>query len=138
MSEKSEQNTKGEKEALQSSVEYGEWMSDSDSLMWHIERDPLLRSTVLTVWVLDQPPDLELFYNSLERTLHMVPRLRQRVVEDPLGVSPPRWIEDPLFDLNYHVRRLRVAGEGTMRDLLDLAAPVMMHAFDKDLSLIHI
>ena len=132
MSENHEQDNKDEEGVLQSSVEYGEWMSDSDSLMWHIERDPLLRSTVLTVWVLDQPPDLELFYNSLERTLHMVPRLRQRVVEDPLGVSPPRWIEDPLFDLNYHVRRLRVAGEGTMRDLLDLAAPVMMHAFDKD------
>jgi diacylglycerol O-acyltransferase len=115
-----------------SSLDYDDWMSDSDSLMWHIERDPLLRSTVLTVWVLDQPPDLELFRNALERTQRRVPRLRQRVVEDPLGVSPPRWVEDPLFDPDYHVRRIRAPGEGTLRDLLDLAAPVMMQAFDKD------
>jgi hypothetical protein len=31
-----------------------------------------------------------------------VPRLRQRVVEDPLGVAPPRWEVDPHFDLSYH------------------------------------
>jgi len=115
-----------------SRVDYDDWMSDSDSLMWHIERDPLLRSTVLTVWVLDQAPDPEQFRNALERTQRQVPRLRQRVVEDPLGVSPPRWVDDPLFDPDYHVRHLRAPGNGTLRDLLDLAAPVMMQAFDKD------
>ncbi|MCP4035939.1 MAG: DUF1298 domain-containing protein [bacterium] len=119
-------------ESERSSVEYDDWMSDTDSLMWHIERDPLLRSTVLSVWVLDRPPDPELFQNALERTQHMVPRLCQRVVEDPLGVSPPRWIEDPLFDVNYHIRRLRVPGKGELRDLFDLGAPIMMQAFDKD------
>ena len=29
-------------------VIYEDWMSDSDALMWHIERDPLLRSEVTT------------------------------------------------------------------------------------------
>jgi len=47
-------------------------------------------------------------------------------------VSPPRWEEDPFFDVGYHVRTLRVPGAGTMRDLLDMAAPVAMQAFDKD------
>jgi len=53
-------------------------------------------------------------------------------VEDPLGVAPPRRERDPHFDLAYHVRRLRVPAAGTLRDLLDLAAPIAKQAFDKD------
>ena len=40
-------------------IEYDEWMSDSDALLWHIERDPLLRSTVTSVWLLDKTPERE-------------------------------------------------------------------------------
>ena len=32
-------------------------MSDEDALMWNIEKDPVLRSTIVAVGVLDQPPD---------------------------------------------------------------------------------
>ncbi len=113
-------------------VIYQDWMNDSDALMWHIERDPLLRSTVLSVWVLDRAPDRAGLAATLERTMRHVPRLRQRVVEDPLGVALPRWEIDPHFDLAYHVRRVRVPGAGTLRDLLDMAAPVAMQAFDRD------
>ena len=113
-------------------VVYEDWMSDNDALMWHIERDPLLRSTVLSVWLLDRAPERKRFAATLERIMQHVPRLRQRVVEDPLGLAAPRWEADPLFDLSYHVRRLRVPGAGSVRDLLDLAAPVAAQAFDKD------
>lgn len=111
---------------------YQDWMGDNDALMWHIERDPLLRSTVLGVWLLDRAPDQERFAATLERTMRHVPRLAQRVVEDPLGVAPPRWEPDPLFEASYHIRRVRVPGAGSVRDLLDMAAPVAMQSFDKD------
>ena len=32
-----------------SELHYDEWMSESDSVLWHIERDPLLRSTITSV-----------------------------------------------------------------------------------------
>jgi WS/DGAT/MGAT family acyltransferase len=113
-------------------IVYQDWMNDSDALMWHIERDPLLRSTVLSVWLLDRAPDQQRFAATLERTMRHVPRLGQHVVEDPLGVAAPRWEADPFFDVAYHVRRVRVPGAGTLRDLLDMAAPLAMQAFDKD------
>jgi diacylglycerol O-acyltransferase len=113
-------------------VTFDPWMSDNDALMWRIERDPLLRSTILCVWTLDQMPDRVRLHATLDKTERMVPRLRQRVVPDPLGVSPPRWEPDPYFDIHYHVRTVRVPGAGTARDLLDMAAPVAMQAFDKD------
>ena len=123
---------KGRAKTLSHAMIYQDWMSDGDALMWHIERDPLLRSTVVSVWVLDGAPDPKRFAATLERTMRHVPRLRQRVVEDPLGVAAPRWEPDPLFELPYHVRHVRARGAGTLRDLLDMATPIAMQAFDKD------
>ena len=37
-------------------VRFEHRMSDSDALMWHIEKDPLLRSTITIVWWLDARP----------------------------------------------------------------------------------
>ncbi len=113
-------------------VDYEEWMSDSDALMWNIERDPVLRSTITSVWVLDQAPDLDRFDASLDRALGRIPRLRQRVVADGMGVATPRWETDPLFDRGYHVRRVGCPGEGTLQDLLGYAGPLAGQAFDKD------
>lgn len=111
---------------------YEERMGDSDALTWTIERDPLLRSTIVSVWLLDRPSDPERFQAKLEQTARRIPRLRQRVAEDPLGVAPPRWEEDPYFDLAYHVRRVGAPGKGRLRDLLDMAEPVAMQAFDRE------
>jgi diacylglycerol O-acyltransferase len=115
-----------------SKVRYEDHMSINDALMWRIERDPILRSTVLSVWILDRAPDRERFNAMVRRTEAVVPRLRQHVVEDPLGVAPPTWADDPNFEFDYHVRHARCPGAGTLRDVLDYAEPIMMQAFDKD------
>jgi WS/DGAT/MGAT family acyltransferase len=113
-------------------VRYEDRMGESDALLWNIERDPMLRSTITSVMLLERPPDPERFAAAVQRSLAKVPRLRQRVALDPLGVAPPRWERDAHFDLDYHVRRVRAAGDGSLRDLLDLAQPIAMQAFDKD------
>ena len=106
-------------------------MSDSDALMWTIEKDPLLRSTITAIALLDQAPDHDRVKDKVERGLRMIPRLRQRVASPPFRVAPPEWVVDPRFDLNYHLRFLRAPGDGSARDLLDLAAPLAMQGFDR-------
>ncbi len=113
-------------------IEYDDWMSETDAVMWHMERDPILRSTITNVWVLDRMPDEGRFRAALDGALAQIPRLRQRVVTDRAGIAPPKWELDPLFDADYHVRRGRLDGEGTLRDLFDRAAPIAEQAFDKD------
>jgi len=113
-------------------LRYDERMSESDALLWNNERDPMLRSTIASVMLLEQAPDPQRFSTAVDRSLEKIPRLRQRVALDPLGAAPPRWERDPHFDLGYHWRRVRIAGDGTLRDLLDLAQPIAMQAFDKD------
>jgi WS/DGAT/MGAT family acyltransferase len=106
-------------------------MSDGDALLWNIEKDPLLRSTIVVVWLLDRAPDSARLHDKIERATRAIPRLRERVMANPLSIAPPRWEVDPYFDLSYHVRTVRVAGAGTLRDLLDLAQPLAMQGFDR-------
>jgi len=56
--------------------------------------------------------------------------MRQRVEPSTLGVGPPRWVEDVDFDLDYHLRRVRVPEPGRLRDVLDVAQPIAGSAFD--------
>ena len=112
-------------------MRFEERMSDADALMWTIEKDPLLRSTITAVAVLDRSPNPDRLVESLDRAIRLVPRLRQRVVANALSIAPPRWEFDPNFDLAYHLRWMKAPGEGTLRDLLDVAQPIAMQGFDR-------
>ena len=91
--------------------------------MWAAERDPVLRSTFLNVTFLDRPPDIARFRRRLARAVRVVPRLRQRVVDTT-------FVDDPDFDLDFHVRHLALPAPGTDRQLLDFAAVLCQEAFD--------
>lgn len=116
-----------------SDIQYDEWMSESDAVLWHIERDPMLRSTITSVWMLDSAPDHERLDAIIERTIAKIPRLRQRVIDDQPGVSTPRWEDDPHFDSAYHYQWVRLAGpKPGMREVLDYAQHLAVRSFDKD------
>ncbi len=106
-------------------------MSDSDALMWNIEKDPILRSTITAVAVLDTCPDRETLLWKIDRGTRLIPRMRQRVVGNPYSIAPPRWEVDPHFDLKYHVRFMHAGGDGSLRDVLDIAEPIGMQGFDR-------
>ncbi|MEO2104492.1 MAG: wax ester/triacylglycerol synthase domain-containing protein, partial [Actinomycetota bacterium] len=44
--------------------------------------------------------------------LHLLPPFRWRLVTTPMGLDHPYWIDDPEFDLEYHVRRIAVPPPG--------------------------
>jgi WS/DGAT/MGAT family acyltransferase len=106
-------------------------MSDSDALMWGIEADPLLRSTIIAINLLDRAPDRARLLAKVEQATREIPRLRQRAVSPPWRVAPPRWVVDANFDLRYHVRWTKAVGDGSLRALLDFAAPIAMQSFDR-------
>ena len=111
---------------------YDDWMSATDAIAWHVERDPVLRSTITTVWFLDRRPDDERFRAGVDRAVELVPRLRQRVVEDPLGVTTPRWVEVDDFDVDRHVHVEESDHEPTEAEIMDFAGPVHSEPFDKE------
>ena len=72
-------------------VQFENRMSDSDALMWHIERDPQLRSTITVLWYLVRLPAETRLMEKIDRASRIVPRLRERVASSPFSLAPPRW-----------------------------------------------
>ena len=110
---------------------YEDRMSDADALMWNIEKDPALRSTITAVFVFDRAIDRKILLHRFERLSRVVPRLRQRVRSNTLSMAPPRWETDPHFDLHFHLWWVKAPGKASMRDLMSIAEPVAMSGFDR-------
>jgi diacylglycerol O-acyltransferase len=68
---------------------------------------------------------------SIARHLHLMPPLRRRLVPVPLGLHHPVWIEDPDFDLDFHVRRAGVPAPGGPRELDEMVSEIASHALDR-------
>jgi WS/DGAT/MGAT family acyltransferase len=66
-----------------------------------------------------------------EARLHLIPPLRRRVVEVPLGLNNPVWIEDPDFDLDYHLRRAALPAPGSDAELSAFVADVAGRPLDR-------
>lgn len=106
-------------------------MSDAEGLMWRLEKDPHLSSNFANITILDRPPKFDEFLRRMERATYAMPRLRQRVQPAPANLTAPMWVDDPNFDLRYHVRHLALPKPGSMRQLLDLASLLACDAFDR-------
>ncbi len=106
-------------------------LSASDSVAWRIEHNPLLRSTITLLLLLDSSPNHRALRAKINAATLAFPRLRQRVVSVPLHVATPVWAMDPAFDLDYHVRWIRAPKGRSYRGVLDLASAFAMQAFDR-------
>ena len=58
------------------------------------------------------PPAFEDFADHVRGRLHLVPRYRQKLAVPPLETGRPLWVDDPNFNLEYHLRHTGAAGAG--------------------------
>src|SRR5919107_3492532 len=78
----------------------------------------------------------------LEERLPLLPPFRWRLVEVPMGLDYPYWIDDPDFDLNFHVRELALPSPGSDAQLAEQVARIVARPLDRsrplwELYLIH-
>jgi WS/DGAT/MGAT family acyltransferase len=66
----------------------------------------------------------------LERIDQLAP-FRRRLVEVPLGLDLPYWIEDPAFDIDFHVRHHAVPPPGTPEQLADVVSRIVARPLDR-------
>lgn len=105
-------------------------MTQSDLFTWSMEQDPNLRSTIVTVLLLDREPDWDRLLDTVERGTRVVPRFRHRLAAVPFGLAPPRWLADRDFDLSWHVRHFEPAAPAGLSSVLEFARTEAMAAFD--------
>ena len=69
--------------------------------------------------------------SAIASRLDLLEPLRRRVVEVPFGLDHPYWIEDPDFDLDYHVRQTGVAPPGDDRRLTEVVSRIIGRPLDR-------
>lgn len=107
-----------------------EFMSQTDAFTWAMESDPRLRSTVVTVIMLDRSPDWDVVRERFEVLARSLPIWRQRVIESP-PPTPPRWEDAPDFDIDFHLRRVSAPTPGNLDGVLEMARVAAMADFDR-------
>ncbi|MHB8682421.1 MAG: WS/DGAT/MGAT family O-acyltransferase [Acidimicrobiales bacterium] len=80
----------------------------------------------------DEPPavHVEAMRDVVEERLHLVPLLRRRALRVPFGVHHPVWVDDPAFDLDYHLQRASVPAPGGPGELGALVAGIVGRPLD--------
>jgi diacylglycerol O-acyltransferase len=77
------------------------------------------------------PPTHDELVSRFEAKLHLVPRYRQKVRFLPFDVGLPMWVDDPHFNIDYHVRRTAVPAPGGRAELETLVGRVMSQHLDR-------
>jgi diacylglycerol O-acyltransferase / wax synthase len=68
----------------------------------------------------------------IESRLDRLPPFRRRVVRVPFGLHHPLWIEDPGFDIDFHVRQVALPSPGGERELAAFVGEVAGWPLDRD------
>lgn len=109
----------------------GHRLSALDASFLHLEKAGA-RLHVASVTVFDgpTPPYVELLAH-IESRLHLVPRFRQRLAEIPLDQGRPVWVDDPHFNMRYHLRHAGLPAPGSEEQLKNLAGRVFAQRLDR-------
>jgi WS/DGAT/MGAT family acyltransferase len=109
-------------------------MGGSDALMLYLDRAEAYNHTI-KLQIIDPTTDPEgwswrRFKAAWATRIGLVPRLRQRYLRVPFGLNHPVWVDDPAFDLDYHLRRVGCPAPGTMVELSELICELYAHPLD--------
>ena len=102
-----------------------------DSSFLHLERDSAHMHVAGCSVFVGTAPTYDELVEAIESRLHLVPRYRQRLAFVPLDQGRPVWVDDPHFNVRYHVRHTALPRPGGESELKRLAGRVFSQALDR-------
>jgi WS/DGAT/MGAT family acyltransferase len=109
-----------------------DWMSPMDASFLHIE-GPKNPMHIGGVSIFEGPaPPFERLQAMVAGKLDRVPRYRQKVRFVPLGLGRPVWVDDPHFNLAYHLRHSALPAPGSDEQLRRTAARIFAQHLDRN------
>ncbi|GIH95146.1 wax ester/triacylglycerol synthase family O-acyltransferase [Planobispora siamensis] len=109
-------------------------LSPLDAVFLDLEdEEPEVSLAISSVAVLEGPPPAhEEFLAAVRARLPLIPRYRQKARQLPFDLGSPVWVDDPDFELEYHVRRIRVPAPGDDAAMCELIGVIMSQRLDRD------
>jgi WS/DGAT/MGAT family acyltransferase len=82
--------------------------------------------------IFEGPPiSREEFVEGIESRLHLVPRYRQRLAFPRFEMGRPFWVDDPNFNIDYHIRHTALPSPGSLEQLRQLAGRIFSQRLDR-------
>lgn len=102
-----------------------------DSSFLHLERGATHMHVAACAIFEGEPPAHEELIDAIQSRLHLVPRYRQRLAVVPFGQGRPVWVDDPHFNVAYHVRHSALPAPGAEQQLMRMTGRVFSQALDR-------
>jgi WS/DGAT/MGAT family acyltransferase len=97
------------------------------------DQDEHASFAIASIAVFEDPaPSYNEFLEAIAGRLPLVPMYRHKLRTVPFRLGPPVWVDDPNFDLRYHVRQTALPAPGGDEQLSKLMARVMAQRLDRD------
>ena len=106
-------------------------LSAVDASFLHEERESSHMHVGAVVVMEGPPPTRESFSEHIESRLHLVPRYRQKLSFPRFEMGRPLWIDDPRFNIEYHVRHTALPAPGSLNQLRQLAGRIFSQRLDR-------
>ncbi|MCU0443307.1 MAG: wax ester/triacylglycerol synthase family O-acyltransferase [Microscillaceae bacterium] len=84
-----------------------------------------------SVAVIEGSLNFEDFRQVLLSRLHLIPKLRQKLVQVPFNIDYPYWADDPNFDIDMHLQHIALPQPGSWKELRNTASSIMSEHLDR-------
>src|SRR4051795_10935078 len=110
----------------------GDRLTGLDASFLHLERGPVHMHVASCMTFEGPRPSYDDLVHGIEGRLHLVPRYRQRLAFVPFEQGRPVWVDDPHFNVSYHVRNTALPPPGSDEQLRRLCGRLFSQRLDRD------
>lgn len=105
-------------------------ISGMDATFLYVET-PTSPMHIGSVAVIEGSLEFEKFKATILSRLHLVPKLRKRLVYVPLSIDYPYWVDDPNFDVDMHIHHIALPKPGNWKTLRKIASQIFSEPLDQ-------
>lgn len=113
-------------DALSSSIQQ---ISGSDAAFLYAE-SPTSPMHIASLNIVEGSLEFNDFKEIIASKLHLIPKFRQRLLNVPMNLDYPYWVDDPNFDLDLHLNRIKLPDPSNWRTLRDLTSTLFSSPLD--------
>jgi WS/DGAT/MGAT family acyltransferase len=113
-------------DALDSSIQQ---ISGSDAAFLYAE-SPTSPMHIATLNIVEGSLKFEDFKEIIASKLHLLPKFRQRLLNVPMNLDYPYWVDDPNFDLDLHLNRIKLPDPSNWKTLRELTSTLFSAPLD--------
>ncbi|MEM6723415.1 MAG: wax ester/triacylglycerol synthase family O-acyltransferase [Bacteroidota bacterium] len=85
-----------------------------------------------SVGILEGSLSFDVFRSTVLSRIHLIPKLRKRLVTVPMGIDYPYWVDDPDFDIDMHLNHIALPRPGGWKELRAVASQIFSEHLDRN------